>query len=92
MAALAHDHGLITVPVVDAQGRFLGVVPPLALIDVLRREHDEDIRRLAGILGSADHAKMALELPPWRRVGNRLPWLLVGLAGSAPGGDRHGRL
>jgi magnesium transporter len=83
VAALAHDHRLTTVPVVDAGGCFLGVVPPLALIDVLRREHDEDIRRLAGILGSAEHAKMALELPPWRRVGNRLPWLLVGLAGSA---------
>lgn len=82
VAALAHDHRLIAVPVVDAQGCFLGVVPPLALIDVLRREHDEDIRRLAGIAGSADHAKTALELPPWRRVRNRLPWLLVGLAGS----------
>ena len=83
VAALAHDRRLTTVPVVDLRGCFLGVVPPLALIDVLRREHDEDIRRLAGVLGSADHAKMALELPPWRRVGNRLPWLLVGLAGSA---------
>ena len=83
VAALAHDHHLTAVPVVDAGGCFLGVVPPLALIDVLRRGHDEDIRRLAGILGSADHAKMALQLPPWRRVCNRLPWLLVGLAGSA---------
>ena len=82
VAALAHDHRLIAVPVVDAQGCFLGVVPPLALIDVLRREHDEDIRRLAGIIGTANHAKTALELPPWRRVRNRLPWLLVGLAGS----------
>jgi magnesium transporter len=82
VAALAHDHRLIAVPVVNAQGRFLGVVPPLALIDVLRREHDEDIRRLAGILGTTNHARTALELPPWRRVRNRLPWLLVGLAGS----------
>ena len=83
VAALAHDHRLTTVPVVDARGCLLGVVPPLALIDVLRREHDEDMRRLVGILGSTNHAKEALELPPWRRVRNRLPWLLVGLAGSA---------
>jgi magnesium transporter len=82
VAALAHDHRLITVPVVNAQGCFLSVVPPLALIDVLRREHDEDIRRLAGILGSTNHARTALELPPWRRVRNRLPWLLVGFLGS----------
>ena len=77
---------------VDGQGRFLGVVPPLALIDVLRREHDEDIRRLAGIIGTANHAKTALELPPWRRVRNRLPWLLVGLAGSGLAAIRPGRL
>lgn len=83
VAALAHQHRIVAVPVVDGERGFLGVVPPVALVDVLLREHDEDIRRLAGILGSANHATRALALPPWRRVRNRLPWLLVGLAGAA---------
>lgn len=83
VASLAHAHREAVVPVVDADRRFLGVVPPTALVDVLVREHDEDIRRLAGILGSTNHASEALALPPLRRVLDRLPWLLVGLAGAA---------
>ena len=82
VAIVAHRHGLAAVPVVDAERRFLGVVPPTALIDVLWREHEEDLRRFAGILDSANHATGALALPPVRRVAHRLPWLLVGLAGS----------
>jgi magnesium transporter len=71
------------VPVVDAQGRLLGVVPPEALLAILRREHVEDLHRLAGIRREDVAAKRALEAPPTRRVRDRLPWLLVGLAGSA---------
>lgn len=82
VAIVAHRHRLAAVPVVDEERRFLGVVPPTALVDVLLREHDEDLRRFTGILGSANHATGALALPPLRRVWNRLPWLLVGLAGS----------
>jgi len=82
VAIVAHQHRLAAVPVVDAERRFLGVVPPTALVDVLLREHEEDLRRFAGIVDSANHATGALALPPVRRVVNRLPWLLVGLAGS----------
>jgi magnesium transporter len=82
VAIVAHQHRLAAVPVVDAERRFLGVVPPTALVDVLLREHEEDLRRFTGIMDSANHATGALSLPPVRRVMNRLPWLLVGLAGS----------
>lgn len=82
VATVAHEDRLKSVPVVDQEGRFVGVVPPLALIDVLRREHDEDLRRLVGILGPVHDARAALEIPPWQRVANRLPWLLVGLCGA----------
>lgn len=82
IAALAHTLRVSTVPVADERGRFLGAVPPLAIIDVLKREHEEDLRRMFGITEAANHATAALEMPPWRRVRNRLPWLLVGLAGS----------
>lgn len=82
VAILAHRHRLAAVPVVDGERRFLGVVPPEALIDVLWREHDEDLRRFTGMLGSANHATQALALSPLRRVAHRLPWLLVGLLGS----------
>lgn len=72
-----------TVPVVNAEGRLLGVVPPLAMLRVLRREHVEDMRRLAGIARETAQARHALEEPPVRRVRDRLPWLLLGLLGSS---------
>ena len=69
-------------PRIAEDGRLLGVVPPLALIDVLRREHIEDLHRLAGILRNHSGARDALVDPPFRNVARRLPWLLVGLVGS----------
>ncbi len=83
VASLAIQHGLTTVPVVDRRGHFAGVVPALALLEVLRREHVEDLHRFAGI-GPEDtnRARDAVEAPPIRRARDRLPWLLVGLVGS----------
>jgi len=82
-ASLALHHGVDALPVVDAEGRVLGVMPSQALLQVLRREHVEDLHRLAGIQREAAQARHAIEDPPLRRVRHRLPWLLVGLAGSA---------
>jgi magnesium transporter len=82
VASLALEHGLTAIPVVDAAGRLAGVVPAEALLDILRREHVEDLHRLAGIAGENELARDAIEAPPVRRMRHRLPWLLVGLAGS----------
>ena len=83
VALAAIRHGLAEVPVVDAEDRFVGVVPASALLAVMHHEHVEDIDRLAGIVRQNEHAAQALEEPPARRVRERLPWLLVGLGGSA---------
>ena len=48
-----------------------------------RDEHLEDLHHMAGILGKSEAAKAALLAPPHRRALYRLPWLLVGMAGSA---------
>ncbi|MBI4206885.1 MAG: magnesium transporter [Betaproteobacteria bacterium] len=82
VASLAIHEETAAVPVVDDQLRLLGVVPPLALLEVLRREHVEDLHRLAGISRESSRARHAIEAPPTRRARDRLPWLLVGLAGS----------
>jgi magnesium transporter len=57
-------------------------VPPQALLAILRREHIEDLHRLAGIQREQVQARQAIEAPPARRAHDRLPWLLVGLLGS----------
>jgi magnesium transporter len=82
-ASTALAHGVDALPVVDADGRPLGVMPPRALLHVLRREHIKDLHMLAGIERETAQARHAIEDPPLRRVRHRLPWLLVGLAGSA---------
>jgi magnesium transporter len=82
VASLALQHGLAAIPVVDEAGRLAGVVPAVALLAILRREHIEDLHRLAGMARETEFAREAIEAPPLRRARHRLPWLLVGLAGS----------
>ena len=83
VASIALHYGLNSVPVVDAGRRLLGVVPARALLAILRHEHVEDIHRLAGIRRETSVARRALDAPPVRRARDRLPWLILGLAGSA---------
>jgi magnesium transporter len=82
VASLAIRHNVTAVPILDAHHKFLGVVPPQALLEVLRHEHVEDLHRLAGIRHENTRARHAIEAPPLRRARDRLPWLLAGLAGS----------
>jgi magnesium transporter len=82
-ASLALHHGIDVLPVVDAEGCVLGVMPAQAIMQVLRREHVEDLHVLAGIQRETAQARHAIEDPPTRRVRHRLPWLLAGLAGAA---------
>lgn len=82
-ASVALHHGVDALPVVDAQGRLLGVMPAQAMMQVLRTEHVEDLHRLAGIQRETSRARHAIEDAPTRRARHRLPWLLAGLAGSA---------
>ena len=66
--SMALQHGLTAVPVVDSERKLCGVIPATALLGVLRREHVEDIHRLAGIARESEMARDAIEAPPVRRV------------------------
>lgn len=74
-------HGENSMAVVDG-GRFLGLIPPHAMLSVLLAEHDEDLARLGGYLASTSRARLAAEENVGRRLLHRLPWLAVGLAGA----------
>ena len=82
MASIALHHKVAAMPVVDEAGHLVGVVGSTALMDILRREHVEDLHRLAGITRESADARNALEEAPLRRARHRLPWLVVGLGGS----------
>ena len=78
----AVQHGEPGLAVVDDTGRFHGLIPAHRLLGVLLAEHDEDMARLGGYLGSAASARTASEERVPRRLWHRLPWLLIGLAGA----------
>lgn len=75
-------HGENSLPVVDATGTFLGLIPPDHMLRVLLEEHEEDLDRLGGVLRRSQQARTASEEPLRRRLVHRLPWLVLGLAGA----------
>jgi magnesium transporter len=81
-ASIALHRRVAALPVVDDAGHLVGVVGSTTLMDILRREHVEDLHRLAGITRESADSRNALEEPPLRRARHRLPWLVVGLGGS----------
>jgi magnesium transporter len=75
-------HGEASLPIVDGAGAFVGLVPAHDLLEVLMREHDEDLARIGGYLSSTSRARQAVEEPVSRRLWHRFPWLLLGLLGA----------
>jgi magnesium transporter len=79
----AAHHGECSLAVVDGSGVFRGLVPPERLLAVLLDAHDRDLARLGGVLRSTASARHAMDEPLVTRLWHRLPWLLIGLLGSA---------
>ena len=67
-------YNLRALPVVDAEGRFVGVTTADDLLDVAQQEATEDMFRMVG-LGASEEVGG----PVAGSVGRRLPWLLVNL-------------
>lgn len=74
--------GWSALAVVDADGRFIGVIPPLRLLDVLVSEHEEDLTRLGGFVKQTAQARSSSMEPVPRRFRHRMPWLMMGLGGA----------
>jgi magnesium transporter len=81
-ASHAISKGMHTVPIIDQSGALVGLLPEKVIIETLRREHVEDIHKIAGIQKEIANASTAISEPPSRSLLHRLPWLLVGLGGS----------
>lgn len=79
----AVEHGQRSLAVADGTGRFVGLIPATRMLGVLLEEQAEDMARLAGYASSTASAREASEEPVRRRYVHLLPWLLLGLAGSA---------
>jgi magnesium transporter len=84
-------HGESALAVVDENGRFVGVIPPHRLVEVLLSEHEEDLSRLGGFLRTSSIARTTSEEPVRRRFWHRLPWLVIGLGGALVAADLVGQ-
>lgn len=78
VAAIFRKYDLVTLPVVDEQGRMIGRIAHDDVVDVLHEEAEEDVLRLAGT--DAEELLYKDRALPIARV--RLPWLAVNLLGS----------
>lgn len=82
VALLAIEHSIKAIPVVDPSGKFLGVVPPDTILQVLHSENVEDALRLAGA-GKIDNPAVGIIKAGARlHFRKRLPWLIIGLLGG----------
>ncbi|MCX2932013.1 magnesium transporter [Mycobacterium sp. CVI_P3] len=75
-------HGETSLPVVDAQGQLIGLIPPRRMMSVLFEEHEEDLSRVVGVMATSSEARTASEERVGRRLIHRLPWLAFGLVGA----------
>lgn len=67
------DYDLLAVPVVDKEGRLVGIVTVDDVIDVLQAEATEDFDLMAGISPSDKPYSRTGVIEMWRR---RIPWLM----------------
>ena len=73
VSAKISDYDLIALPVVDGEGRLVGIVTVDDVIDVMEQTATEDIEKMAGMLPSdAPYSRTK----PFDIYKNRIPWLL----------------
>ncbi len=73
VAFLFRQYGLVSAPVVDEQGRIIGVITVDDVVDVIEEEAEEDILALGGV------SETDVFVPPAETVRRRAPWLLINL-------------
>jgi len=75
-------HGIKAVPLVDRDSKLIGVVPHDGITRILHKELRDDILGLAGVHRSHAAIDNVMEIPIFRALRHRLPWLLIGTVGG----------
>lgn len=74
VAAMFERYDMLALPVVDKEGRLVGIVTVDDAIDVIQEEASEDIEKMAAILPSE---KAYLKTGVFETFKARIPWLLL---------------
>lgn len=73
VSVMFSDYDLMALPVVDTEGRLVGIVTVDDVIDVMEQETTEDFEIMAGILPSDKPYSRTGPFEMWK---NRIPWLM----------------
>lgn len=82
VAYVALKNNIMAVPVVDSEGKFLGVVNKQNILSILYKELREDILQMTGIHKSHVEYDSIHEVSLYKSVKHRILWLIIGLFGG----------
>lgn len=74
IADIAKKYDLLSVPVVDKEGRLVGIITIDDIVDVIEDENTEDFEKMASLLPSEDEY---LKTSVFSMFKNRIVWLLI---------------
>ena len=74
VADMVRHYDLMSVPVVDNEGRLVGIITVDDIMDVIEEENTEDFEKMAAIIPTEDEY---IKSSVFTLVKNRLPWLLI---------------
>lgn len=78
----ALSHGLKSIPVVDGDKKFLGVVTHDHLLQIFNHEVQSDVFNFGGIFHRVGEEYTSIQSSAAHMVRSRLPWLIVGVIGG----------
>lgn len=82
VAYMALEKNIKAMPIVDKNGKFIGVVTNDALLNTLYREINEDLFKFAGMSGHPSVGDNILAISTKSALKHRLPWIMAGLGGG----------
>lgn len=79
---LALSHGLKSVPVINEDGGFLGVVPYDTILQIFNHEVQSDVFNFGGIFHRIGDEYISIHSSAFHMIRSRLPWLIIGVIGG----------
>ena len=80
VARVMEKYDLVSVPVIDLQGKLVGRITIDDVLDVIKEEADKDFQLASGISENVESSSSV-----WRISRARMPWLVIGMLGGVLG-------